>query len=227
MSNRIPVVIVLLLLVSMQSHAQINAQLQKYARANKQIDTSLNVQRVVFMGNSITEGWTPHAQTLFKNDHYINRGISGQTTPQMKARFTQDVINLKPKAVVILAGINDIAQNTGYITIAEIANNIEAMTNMALQKDIKVIICSVLPANSFPWRPEIKPANMVIELNQLLKNIAIRKEVRYLDYYSQMVNDHKGLKEAYTYDAVHCTKEGYMVMESLLLTCLKEELGTH
>ena len=198
------------------------AQLNRFRRANTQLSLSEEDEnRVVFMGNSITEGWLQDSLNLFKNKSYINRGIGGQTSSQMKHRFIQDVIELKPKAVVILAGINDIAQNTGYISIPDIATNIEEMTAVAKANNIKVVICSVLPSNYFPWRPEIEPADKVIELNILLKEIAHNNDVHYLDYYTEMVDAKKGMKDAYTTDGVHCTIEGYKRMELLIENCLK------
>mgnify|MGYP003637321472 CR=1 FL=1 len=202
--------------------AQDWAQLERFKKVNAQLSLSeKDESRIVFMGNSITEGWLQDSLSLFKNKSYINRGIGGQTSPQMKHRFMQDVIELKPKAVVILAGINDIAQNTGYISIPDIAANIEEMVAMAKANNIKVVICSVLPANYFPWRPEIDPADMVIELNILLKEIALKNEVLYLDYYTEMVDAEKGLKDAYTTDGVHCSIEGYRTMELMIEECLK------
>lgn len=203
--------------------AQDWANLNRFKTANAQLLSSEknDDNRIVFIGNSITEGWLQDSLTLFKNKSYINRGIGGQTTPQMKERFMQDVIELKPKAVVILAGINDIAQNTGYISIADTAANIEEMTAMAKANKIKVVICSVLPANYFPWRPQIAPADKVIELNVLLKEIAHNNDVHYLDYYTEMVGDKKGMITTYTTDGVHCTIEGYKMMELLIDECLK------
>jgi lysophospholipase L1-like esterase len=202
--------------------AQDWAQINRFKKANAQLSISeKDENRIVFMGNSITEGWLQDSLSLFKNKSHINRGIGGQTTPQMKHRFKQDVIELKPKAVVILAGINDIAQNTGYISIPDIATNIEEMVAMAKANNIKVVICSVLPSNYFPWRPEIEPADKVIELNLLLKEISLNNEAHYLDYYTKMVDAEKGLKDLYTTDGVHCTVEGYRAMEVLIGECLK------
>jgi lysophospholipase L1-like esterase len=197
--------------------AQDWADLNRFKQANAQLSLSENDEnRVVFMGNSITEGWLQESLSLFKNKSYVNRGIGGQTTPQMKHRFIQDVVELKPKEVFILAGINDIAQNTGYISIPDIAANVVVMTCIAKANNIKVVICSVLPANYFPWRPQIQPADKVIALNILLKEIALNNEVHYLDYYTEMVDDKKGMKDAYTTDGVHCTIEGYKSMELLI-----------
>ena len=204
------------------SKAQDWAQLNHFKQANAQLSPpQLGVNRVVFMGNSITEDWLQDSLSLFKNKNHINRGIGGQTTPQMKHRFMQDVVELKPKIVVILAGINDIAENTGYSPVPEITANIEEMTQMAKANNIKVVICSVLPANYIPWRPHLSPAAQVLVLNKLLKQMAHKNEVVYLDYYTEMVNDKNGMKEAYTTDGVHCTLEGYKAMEPLIENCLK------
>ena len=213
----------IILLGTMNSiKAQDWANLNRFKMANAQlISSEKDENRIVFIGNSITEGWLQDSLSLFKNKSYINRGIGGQTTPQMKHRFMQDVVELDPNAVVILAGINDIAQNTGYISIPDIAANIEDMITIAKNNNIKVVVCSVLPSNYFPWRPQILPADKVIALNILLKDLAHKNEVVYLDYYSEMVDDKKGLKEAYTTDGVHCTIEGYKMMETLVEKCLR------
>lgn len=209
--------------MSYPQQAQDWANLNKYKEDNAQLGSpKAGENRIVFLGNSITEGWVQESLTLFKNPGYINRGIGGQTTPQMKIRFWQDVIKLQPKAVVILAGINDIAQNTGYIPLEETAQNIEDMVLLAKGYDIQVVICSVLPANVFPWRPHILPADKVISLNILLKEIAEKHQVTYLDYYTSMVDDKKGMKAQYTTDGVHCTLKGYQKMEELIIPCLQQ-----
>ena len=209
--------------MSQKNQAQDWANLTRYKNANAQLAApSEGEERIIFMGNSITEGWSQQSLNLFKNPNNINRGIGGQTTPQMKIRFWQDVIKLQPKAVVILAGINDIAQNTGYIPIEETAQNIEEMALLAKAYNIKVVICSTLPANYFPWRPHILPADKVIELNALLKTIAAKHQVTYLDYYASMVDDVKGMKKVYTTDGVHCTLKGYRKMEELIAPILKK-----
>jgi len=168
------------------------------------------------MGNSITEGWLNIRPEFFAEKPYVNRGISGQTTPQMLLRFRQDVINLKPHAVVILAGINDIAGNTGPSTIDMIFNNIVSMSELAKANNITVIICSVLPAYNFPWRPELKPAEKVVALNALLKEYATKQKIVYVDYFTAMANDLNGLKKNLGSDGVHPNVAGYLVMEPLL-----------
>ena len=124
------------------------------------------------MGNSITEGWSNHEPTFFKNPAYINRGISGQTTPQMLIRFRPDVVDLKPKVVVILAGTNDIAGNTGPSTLKMIADNIQSMAEIAEANGIKVVLASVLPAYDYPWKPGLGPDKKIVRLNKMIKAYA-------------------------------------------------------
>jgi lysophospholipase L1-like esterase len=181
-------------------------------------------KRVVFMGNSITIGWIDRCPEFFSGKPYVNRGISGQTTPQMLIRFRPDVIDLKPSAVVILAGINDIAGNTGSSTPDMIQDNLAGMVEMAKANDIKVILSSVLPAYDFPWRPGMEPAEKVVKLNSWIKKYAEANGCIYLDYYSAMVDDNKGLKQELTYDGVHPNKAGYLIMQPLVEEAIKKAL---
>ena len=172
-------------------------------------------KRVVFMGNSITEGWKDFSPEFFNGRPYICRGISGQTTPQMLVRFRPDVISLKPKAVVILAGINDIAGNTGPATLEMIEDNLATMSELATAHGIKVILSSVLPAYDFPWNPGSFPAERIVLLNKWIQEYAAANKYYYIDYYTPMVDDRKGLKAEFTYDGVHPNVTGYKVMERL------------
>lgn len=201
--------------------AQDWANLEKYREANKAVLQQKDPERIVFMGNSITEFWSSTDTSFFANKHYVNRGISGQTTPQMLIRFRPDVINLNPAKVVILAGINDIAGNTGPATIEEIAGNIFSMAEMAVANGIKPVICSVLPAADFYWNPGMEPAPKVIALNKLLKAYCEREKIQYVDYYSAMVDDKGGLKAAYGDDGVHPNLAGYKVMGDILVRTLQ------
>jgi lysophospholipase L1-like esterase len=169
--------------------------------------------RVVFMGDSITEGW--HLGDSFPGKAYINRGISGQTTPQMVLRFHQDVIALKPKAVIILGGINDIAENTGPMTLEQTEDNLAAMAEMATANQIKVVLCSVLPAYDFPWHPGIMPAPKVIALNEWMKAYAAEKGYAYVDYYAAMKDERGGLPATLSRDGVHPLPAGYALMAPL------------
>jgi len=201
----------------MHLHAQDWANLEKFAFDNAKVKMMSDENlKVVLMGNSITEFWPQISPSYFEKSPFINRGISGQTTPQMLVRFRPDVIDLNPEVVVILAGINDVAGNTGPMTIQAIANNIFSMAELAMANDIKVVLCTVLPANRFSWQPDLQPAGKVIALNEKLEKYAIEKEITYLDYYSSMVDEEKGLKLEYGEDGVHPNAEGYREMERLL-----------
>ena len=173
-------------------------------------------KRIVFMGNSITQCWSDSDPDFFKGRPYINRGISGQTTPQMLIRFRQDVISLNPAVVVILAGTNDIAGNTGPSTLEMIVDNISSMAELARVHGIKVIICSVLPAFDYPWKPGLKPNQKIPALNTMLKKYADDNGFAYLDFFAAMVGEKNGMKKDLTYDGVHPTLAGYKVMELMV-----------
>ena len=193
------------------------ANLAKYALENKNLKTTAKEKkRVVFMGDSITEFWKVFNNSFFVDKPYVNRGISGQTTPQMLLRFQQDVINLKPALVVILAGINDIAENTGPITIEAIFRNIVSMAELAKKNKIRVALCSVLPAYDFAWRSGLQPAEKIIKLNTMLVSYAKKNKIVYVDYYSVMVDERKGLNKRFSDDGVHPTTAGYKIMEPIL-----------
>ncbi|MEO6539389.1 MAG: SGNH/GDSL hydrolase family protein [Ferruginibacter sp.] len=201
------------------------ANLKKYAADNKKLKApSKGEKRVVFMGDSITESWISMDSGFFIGKSYIDRGISGQTTPQMLIRFPQDVIALKPALVVILAGINDIAENTGPFSLEKTFQNIIAMVELAQKYKIKVVLSSVLPAYDFRWRPGLKPAEKVIKLNALIKTYCKAHNIVYVDYYSKMVDERKGLHKKFTEDGVHPTLAGYKIMEPLVEKAIKKAL---
>ena len=189
------------------------ANLAAYRSANAQLaQAPLDAGRIVFMGDSITEFWTPS----FWSKSALNRGISGQTTPQMLLRFRADVIELQPASVVILAGTNDVAGNTGPASEDTIAGNIASMVELAQVHGIKVVLCAVLPANRFYWNPQIQPADTIVALNERLKDYAQRQRLVYVDYYTPMVDEKKGLKRAYSEDGVHPNEAGYKLMTNLV-----------
>lgn len=201
------------------------ANLKKYATDNKRVKSMLTEEkRIVFMGNSITELWITTDSSFFANKPYINRGISGQTTPQMLVRFREDVIELQPALVIILAGINDIAENTGPASLENICGNIISMAELARANQIKVILCSVLPVSRITWRPDLKPADKVVQLNAMIKSYADKNDIVYLNYYSSMVDEEKGLKAEYTYDGVHPSLAGFKAMEPLVEKAIAEAL---
>lgn len=183
-------------------------------------------KRVVFMGNSITEGWIRTSPEFFTGKSYVNRGISGQTTPQMLVRFRPDVINLKPALVVILAGTNDIAGNTGPSTLEMIMDNLISMCELAKANNIKVVLSSVLPAFDYPWKPGMQPVEKIAALNAMIKNYADQNGIVYLDYYSAMADERKGLPKELSGDGVHPNKKGYDVMAPLAEAAIKKALDT-
>jgi lysophospholipase L1-like esterase len=208
--------------------AQLNdwAQLDRYRADNAALlPPAPGEQRVVFYGDSITDFWGRNGRgVFFPGKPYVNRGISGQTTPQMLVRFQQDVVHLKPAVVVILAGINDIAGNTGPSTPEMIEDNFASMAAIAKQNNIKLVISSVLPAIAFPWRPGIQPAEQVRALNVWLKDFCRRDGDVYLDYYSAMADAEGGMKPGLSIDGVHPTAQGYAIMSPLAEKAIAEAL---
>lgn len=173
--------------------------------------------RVVFMGDSITEGWHfTGADGSFPGKPYINRGISGQTSPQMVLRFRQDVIDLHPKVVVILAGTNDIAGNTGPLTLEQTEDNLKSMADLATANHIRVVLCSVLPAFDFPWHPGLEPAPKVDAVNAWMKAYTAEKGYIYVDFHSAMKDQRDGLPATLSKDGVHPTLAGYAVMAPMV-----------
>jgi len=200
--------------------------LKKYEKKNAHLPVLEPGQnRIVFMGDSITEFWSALCPEFFTGKPYINRGISGQTSPQMLLRFRADVIALKPTLTVILAGANDIAGNTGPSTLEMILNNISSMTELAKANNIKVILCSVLPAYDFHWKPGSFPAEKIVKLNTMIKKYADANTIMYLDYYSALVDERKGLKATYADDGVHPNKAGYEVMGPIVEKAIAEVLS--
>lgn len=215
-----------LVILSNYVNAQMMINLNKYKEENSSLGLPKQGEnRIVFMGNSITEDWKSLSPNFFLDNNYVNRGIGGETSSQMLLRFRSDVINLKPSAVVILAGINDIAENQGPISIPDIARNIFFMSQLASENNIKVILCSVLPAYDFPWRPGLNPKDKVISLNDLIQKHAQEKSFEYVDYFSSMVDERKGLIKEYGNDEVHPNLEGYRVMESIIQKSINKVLN--
>jgi lysophospholipase L1-like esterase len=201
------------------------AWLQKFGAANAQLPSpTAGEERVVFMGNSIFEAWARQFNTMFLGKPFINRGISGQTTPQMLVRFRPDVIALKPKVVVILAGTNDIAGNTGPSTLEMIENNIASMSELAKANGIRVVLASVLPAFTYPWRSVQQPAQKIVALNTWIRDYAQRNGHVYLDYHSALADRRQGMKGDLSGDGVHPNEAGYKVMAPLTLAAIQEAL---
>lgn len=214
------------LFITVASNAQDWANLEQFKIDNATIGLpATNENRVVFMGNSITIGWLNTMPEFFEGKPYINRGISGQTTPQMLLRFRQDVIALQPKVVVILAGTNDIAGNTGPSTLEMISDNIKSMAELANAHGIKVVISSTLPAYDYPWKPGLQPAGKIVALNKMLRDYSELKGHIYLDYFSAMADERNGLPKKFANDEVHPTKMGYEVMAPLAEAAITKALN--
>ena len=201
------------------------ANLAKYRDANSRLTPpAKNENRVVFMGNSITEGWQKYFPTMFAGKPYINRGIGGQTTPQMLVRFHPDVVALKPRVVVILAGTNDIAGNTGPSTLEMIEDNLASMAEIASANGIKVVLSSVLPVYDYPWKPGLEPAPKIIALNKWMKDYAKKHRAIYLDYHSAMADERGGMRSELASDGVHPTEAGYRVLAPLVEKAIEKAL---
>ena len=171
----------------------------------------------VLMGNSITDNWAKFHPEFFAENNFVGRGISGQVTSQMLCRFQSDVIALRPKMVIIMAGTNDIAQNNGYISHEHILQNIQSMCELAKQNKIRPVLCSCLPAAAFKWRPEMKPAEDIKRLNEMIQEYAKANKITYIDYHSALVDEYGGLPKKYAADGVHPNMDGYAIMEQILL----------
>ena len=211
--------------MSEKSTAQDLGNLAKYENENTLLSPKqVGEKRIVLMGDSITEFWLTIHPEFFAGKSYIDRGISGQTTPQMLIRFRPDVINLQPDVVVILAGVNDIAGNTGPTTPEKIFGNITSMVELAKANAIKVILCSILPANDFYWRPNDKAAATIIQLNQLIKSYADKHHIPYIDYHAVMADASNGLPKEFSNDGVHPNLKGYQTMEPLLEKAIQQIL---
>ena len=211
------------------SGLQVTAQdwpnLDRFQKENAALGLPLKGEnRIVFMGNSITQGWIEARPEFFANRPYINRGISGQTTPQMLIRFRQDVIALQPKVVVILAGTNDIAGNTGPSTLEMIEDNLASMAELANANGIRVVLSSVLPVYDYPWKPGLKPAEKIITLNKWIKLYCEKNGFIYLDYFTVMADERNGMKASLTKDGVHANLEGYKVMEPLVEAAIQKAI---
>lgn len=213
------------MLQEVYSQSQDWASLEKYRAENAKLGSPApGESRVVFFGNSITEAWSAFCPDFFSGKPYINRGISAQTTPQMLVRFRQDVIDLKPAVVVILAGTNDIAGNTGPSTLEMTAGNLISMCELASANGIKVILSSVLPAFDYPWSPGMDPAHKIPALNAMIRKYADKNGIIWLDYFSAMADDRNGMKSELTVDGVHPNRAGYRVMAPLAEAAISKAL---
>jgi lysophospholipase L1-like esterase len=193
--------------------------LSKYKDENTQIKAHfLGKKKIVFFGDSITAAWETYDPEFFANKKNSNRGINGQTTSQMLLRFRTDVIELKPEKVIILSGTNDIAENTGPISLENILGNLKSMCELSKANNIEPILCSILPAFDYPWRRGIEPAEKIVSLNSMIIQYTSVNQIRYVDFHSAMIDEREGLKSIYSEDGVHPNQKGYLIMKSILET---------
>ena len=193
------------------------AKFYRYEQSNGTIQVK---PRAVFLGDSITDGWAKKSPDFFSTNNFVGRGISGQTTSHMLVRFRRDVLDLSPKYVVILAGTNDIALNNGLISHENILGNIQSMCELAKIHKIRPILCSVLPADRFKWRKELKPAEDIVKLNEMIKEYARSAKVPYVDYHSALKDENNALPEKYAADGVHPNIDCYKIMENIIVKYL-------
>ena len=197
----------------------------RYQADNERIISSEDYPEVVFMGNSITDNWAYFHPDFFSENHFCGRGIGGQTSAQMLVRFTADVINLRPKAVVIMAGTNDVAHNDYYVEPDHVVENIVAMCDLAKAHSIIPIICSIPPCSKFPWRPEIdNPGQTIVDLNKILKDYADANGIVYVDFHAAFADENLGLPKSFSDDGCHPNPESYFPMEEMVMTAIEQIL---
>ena len=204
-------------LIGISSYAQDWAKFNRYEAAN---DTVKVRPRAVFMGDSITDNWAKKDMDFFTSNNFVGRGISGQTTSHMLVRFRRDVVDLNPKYVVIMAGTNDIALNNGEISHENILGNIISMCEIAKANKIKPILCSVLPADRFRWRPQLTPAEDLVKLNKMIQEYAKSARIPYVDYHSVLMDENNALPEKHAADGVHPNLDCYKIMEEIIVKYL-------
>ena len=225
---RIYLTFLLLFLTVIATNAQGDfANLDRYRAANEALPAPTDAeQRIVFLGNSITEGWVREDSAFFADNNFVGRGISGQTSPQLLLRFRQDVIDLRPLAVVIHIGTNDVAENTGPYDPDFTVGNIRSMVELAQANDIEVILAAVVPSTAFSWRPEVGDrSDLIVELNQRIAELAAEKNARFVDYHAALRNADNGMDAELAKDGVHPTKRGFEVMKGLVMVAVAEVRG--
>ena len=197
----------------------------RYRADNERIIESGDYPEVVFMGNSITDNWAYFHPDFFSSHNYCGRGISGQTSAQMLVRFTADVIDLQPKAVVIMAGTNDVAHNDYWVDPDGVVANIVAMCDLAIANGIVPIISSIPPCSEFPWRMEIKnPGQTIVEINHVLKTYAEANGLIYVDYHSALADENLGLPKTLSDDGCHPNPDTYFTMEDMVMEAIQNAL---
>lgn len=219
------IILIILATMSFFGYSQDWFGFNRYQADNERIIASGDYPEVVFMGNSITELWAIYHPEFFSSNNFCGRGISGQTSAQMLVRFTADVVNLHPKAVVIMAGTNDVAHNEYWVEPERVVENIVAMCDLALAHDIVPIISSIPPCSEFVWRKEIENVGQtIVEINRVLKTYAEENGLVYVDYHSALADENLGFPKTLSEDGCHPDPDTYFTMEDLVLKAIREVL---
>ena len=217
--------IIILLAMSFTSYSQDWFRFNDYKADNERIIASGKFPEVVFMGNSITENWAFFHPDFFTSHNYLGRGIGGQTSAHMLVRFKTDVIDLHPKAVVIMAGTNDVAHNDFWVAPEQVVNNVISMCDLARVHGIIPIISSITPCTSFRWRTEIKDAGQtIVNINKSLKAYAEANGFVYVDYHSALADENMGFPFSLSEDGCHPDPDTYYTMEELVLEAIRKAL---
>ena len=218
-------ILIILATMSIFGYSQDWFGFNRYGANNERIIASGNYPEVVFMGNSITDNWAYFHPEFFSENNFCGRGIGGQTSAQMLVRFTADVIDLHPKAVVIMAGTNDVAHNDYWVTPEKVVDNIVAMCDLARAHGIVPIISSIPPCSKFPWREKIEnPGQTIVEINDNLRAYAEAHGIVYVDYHSALADEHLGLPSSLSEDGCHPNPDTYLVMEEMVLEAIRVAL---
>ena len=219
------VILIMFAAMTFSSYAQDWFGFNRYRADNERIIDSVDYPEVVFMGNSITDNWAYFHPEFFNENHFCGRGIGGQNTAHMLVRFTADVINLHPKAVVIMAGTNDVAHNDYWVEPKVVVDNIAAMCTLAQVNGIIPIICSIPPCSEFPWRREIlNPGQTIVDINKELKAYADSKGSPYVDFHAALVDQNLGLPASLSDDGCHPNPDTYYTMEDMVLEVIHNTL---
>lgn len=219
------IILIFLATMSFFGYSQDWFGFNRYQADNERIITSGDWPEVVFMGNSITDNWAYYHPDFFNSNNFCGRGISGQTSSQMLVRFTDDVIALHPKAVVIMAGTNDVAHNEYWVSPERVVDNIIAMCNIAQSNGIVPIISSIPPCSEFPWRKEINnPGQTIVDINKSLKAFADANGIVYVDYHSALTDEKLGLPKTLSNDGCHPLPDTYFTMEEMVLEAIRNAL---
>ena len=218
-------ILIILVTMSFFGYSQDWFGFNRYQADNERIIASGNYPEVVFMGNSITEIWAIYHPDFFSSHNFCGRGISGQTSAQMLVRFTKDVVDLHPKAVVIMAGTNDVAHNDYWVSPEKVVENIVAMCNIAKANGIIPVISSIPPCKAFVWRPEIENAGQtIVDINKSLKAYAETNDLIYVDYHSALADEDFGFPKTLSEDGCHPDPDTYFIMENMVIEAIQNAL---